>query len=233
MNERAPISVILPTLNAAALLPATLAALAPAAVIGLVREVLVSDGGSTDATQAVAEAAGARFLAGEKGRGAQLMNGAAAARGRWLLFLHADTVLDASWADEAAALIAGGEGDAGVFTLKFGAPGLAPSIVAAGAMIRTRIFRSPYGDQGLLIARRLYDEIGGYSAMPLFEDVDIVDRLVRAKGSSVIRVLKSAAVTSPARYQRDGYAKRVVTNAFCLAMFRLGFAPEKIAKIYK
>lgn len=233
MERRAPVSVIIPTFNAAQRLPATLAALAPASISGLVREVIVSDGGSSDETAAIAEAAGAHLVAGEKGRGAQLARGAAASRGEWLLFLHADTVLGEGWADDAARLIAGGKDRAGVFTLKFDGGGRAPAVVAAGAMIRTRFFASPYGDQGLIVSRALYERLGGFRPLPLFEDVDLIDRLLRAKGRKSLVILKSTAATSPERYQRDGYARRVVKNALCLAMYRLGVAPEKIAALYQ
>jgi rSAM/selenodomain-associated transferase 2 len=233
MDERAPISVIIPTLNAAERLPSCLAALAPAAIAGLVREVVVSDGGSWDATRAIAEAAGARVVVGDAGRGAQLARGASASRGRWFLFLHADTVLEKTWRDEARALIDEGESRAGVFTLRFDRRGVAPFLVAAGAMLRTRTFAAPYGDQGLLVSRAVYDEVGGYRQMVLFEDVDLIDRLIRLKGRGALRVLKSRATTSAERYARDGYARRVVKNAYCFSLYRLGVAPEKIARIYK
>ncbi len=230
---RAPLSVVIPALNAEAGLPATLAALAPAALSGLIREVIVVDGGSTDATCAMAEAAGARVLAAPPGRGSQIKAGADAARGDWLLFLHADTALDAGWPDEAGAFMRAGKARAAVFTLAFNARGLGPAIVSAGAMLRTRLFASPYGDQGLLIARTLYDAAGGYRALPLMEDVDLIDRLRRKGGRRAIAVLKARAVTSASRYERDGYAKRVLKNACCLVMHRFGVAPEKIAAFYR
>lgn len=232
MDRRAPISVVIPTLDAAASLPATLASLSEAAIGGLVREVVISDGGSSDGVEAVAEAAGARLVAGEKGRGGQLARGADAAQGRWFLFLHADTALEPGWEREAWALIARSDEAAGVFTLKFDAPGILPALVSAGAMVRTRMFASPYGDQGLLISRSLYQSIGGYRPLPLFEDVDIIDRLVRAKGKKALVTMKSRAVTSADRYRREGYLRRVFRNARCLAMFRLGVPPEKIAAMY-
>jgi rSAM/selenodomain-associated transferase 2 len=225
------ISVILPTLNAEARLPACLAALVPAAVEGLVKEVIVSDGGSRDATQAIAEGAGASFIVGEKGRGGQLARGAAAARGRFLLFLHADTVLDPTWAEDVKALD-GDEERAGVFTLAFDAKGLAPRVVAAGAMARTRILRAPYGDQGLFISRSLYDQLGGYRDAPLFEDVDLIDRLMRRGGRRALVVFPSRAATSAERYLKDGYAKRVFKNFACLALYRFGVAPARIAAFY-
>jgi rSAM/selenodomain-associated transferase 2 len=233
MHAPAPISVVIPTLNAERALPATLASLVPAAVEGLVREVIVSDGGSADATRDIVREAGARLVEGERGRGGQLARGADAARGAWLLFLHADTAIEASWSKEALALIESGEERAGVFTLRFAAGGLAPALVAAGAMIRTRVLLSPYGDQGLLISRRLYDAVGGYRPLPLFEDVDFVERLVRARGRRALKVLKSEATTSPDRYLHDGYARRVLKNALCLAMYKAGVAPGKIASLYQ
>lgn len=233
MEERAPISVVIPTLNAEATLPAALAALAPSAIGGLIREVVVADGGSDDRTQAICEAAGARLIRGAKGRGAQLAMGADAARGRWFLFLHADTVLGESFEDEAAAHLARGEESAGVFTLRFDRAGLAPRLVAAGAMIRTRLLASPYGDQGLLISRTLYERIGGFRPMTLFEDVDIIDRLVRRAGRRALRILKTDATTSAARYVRDGYVSRVAKNACCLAMFRLGVPTDRIEAFYR
>ncbi|MFQ5562207.1 MAG: TIGR04283 family arsenosugar biosynthesis glycosyltransferase [Parvularculaceae bacterium] len=227
------ISVVIPTLDAAVHLPATLDALVPAAVDGLVKEVVIADGGSADATLAVAEDAGACVVAAPKSRGAQLKAGAEAARSAWLLFLHADTKLSPAWIEAARAFIESGDDRAATFTLRFDAQGLRPSLVVAGAMLRTRLFTAPYGDQGLLISRRLYDDIGGFRDMPLFEDVDIVRRLVRKKGRRALCALKAQAVTSAERYARDGYVRRVLKNAWCLALYKAGVAPERIMKVYR
>ena len=95
------ISVIIPTLNAERTLAHTLAALVPAVVDGIVQEAILVDGGSTDETRAIAEAAGTHLIEARRGRGSQLEAGASQARGDWLLFLHADTVLEPGWAEEA------------------------------------------------------------------------------------------------------------------------------------
>ena len=91
------ISAVIPTLNSEATLATTLEALIPAVVEGVVREVIVADGGSTDRTLKIADQSGARVVTSETGRGLQLKSGAAAAKMPWLLFLHADTVLDPGW----------------------------------------------------------------------------------------------------------------------------------------
>jgi len=227
------ISVIIPTLNADARLGACLDALVTPALGGLVKEVIVVDGGSNDSTLAMADSFGTRILAAPPGRGGQLAAGAKTARGDWLLFLHADTVLEEGWAQEVAQFMREPLDKAAVFTLQFDAKGFAPKLVAAGAMARTRFLKTPYGDQGLLMSRALYDELGGYKDMPLMEDVEFVRRLVRAKGRDAVRIMKAKALTSPARYEHDGYARRVLKNFVTLMRYQLGAAPEELAKAYR
>lgn len=222
------ISVVVPTLDAAATLPACLDSLMPG--LSVIKEVIVSDGGSSDATVDVADAAGARLVSSPKGRGHQLAAGAAAARAAYLLFLHADTTLEASWPIEAERFMATG-GDAATFTLAFRTDDVGARIVAAGAMLRTRIFKLPYGDQALLVAAPLYHALGGYRPLPIMEDVDFIERLVRARGRGALRVLRTRAVTSADRYRR-GYARRVLRNAWLIAQYRAGVDPERLARNY-
>ncbi len=228
------ISVIIPTLNAQNGLGQTFAALVPAAVEGLITEVIVADGGSTDDTALIADAAGAKFIqSAGGGRGPQLIAGAAAAKGRWLLFLHADTVLEAGWEREAEAHInkiqtGAAPQKAAAFRFALNDTGAAPRIWESVVGLRCAALRLPYGDQGLLISRVLYDELGGFSAIPLMEDVEFVRRLGRNRMS----ILRSRAMTSPERYKREGYVRRTARNIYCLSLYFAGVAPEKIAKIY-
>ena len=83
-----------------------------------------------------------------------------------------------------------------------------------------------------MISRALYGRLGGYGEEPLFEDVSLVDRIVRAGGRGALAVLPARAVTSAERYVRDGYARRVLKNTVCLALYRAGVAPAKIAGFY-
>ncbi|MEZ5920308.1 MAG: TIGR04283 family arsenosugar biosynthesis glycosyltransferase [Parvularculaceae bacterium] len=227
------ISVVIPTLNAKAGLGSALACLEAARDQGLVREIIIADGGSSDTTEKIAGSAGARIVKCDRGRGLQLATGAACAVSDWLLFVHADTWLDGEWEMQAKAHIADGKDKVGVFRLRFSSRGLAPRIVAAGAMIRTWLLKTPYGDQGLLISRKLYDEIGGYKPMRLFEDVEFIDRITRQNGRNAIRVLSADAVTSASKYQQDGYVTRVFKNFRCLMMYRFGRSIEDIEQAYQ
>jgi rSAM/selenodomain-associated transferase 2 len=226
------ISVVIPTLNAEASLGRTLAALVPAAVDGLVREVIVVDANSTDRTTAIAESAGATVVAAGTGRGAQLAAGAARTRFPWLLFLHADTVLEPGWEREVLRFLEGVEAQgrplAAAFRFALDDLGVRPRVLERLVAWRCVLLRIPYGDQGLLVPRPLYDEIGGYRPLPLMEDVDIVRRLGRAR----LRLLQARAVTSAERYRRDGYLRRSSRNLLCLALYGLRVPTPLIGRIY-
>jgi rSAM/selenodomain-associated transferase 2 len=228
------ISVVVPTLDAEAGLGQTLAALVPAAVSGLVRQVIVVDGGSSDRTLAITEEAGCTVLTVDGGRGAQLGAGAAAAAQPWLLFLHADTVLESEWERAAATFIEQVESGAlsekaAAFRFALDDTGLAPRLLERLVALRCSALALPYGDQGLLISRRLYEAVGGYPAIPLMEDVALVRKLGRRR----LRVLPPRARTSAARYRRDGYLARPLRNLSCLILYYLGVSPMTLVRVYR
>lgn len=226
---RAPVSVVVPCLNAAAAIGPLLADLARGAAEGLVRELIVSDGGSTDEIAEIAEAVGAQLISGPAGRGGQLSRGAEAAQGEWLLFLHADSRLSDDWIAAARDHLERAPDRAAVFRLAFDQSGFAARWVAGWANARTRLFALPYGDQGLLVSRALYDAVGGYRDIPLMEDVAIV----RALGRRRIRLLSSMITTSADRYRREGWLRRGWRNWRCVAAYFAGVDPEKIAERYR
>jgi len=228
------ISVIIPTLNAEAGLASCLSALVTATVEGLVREVIIVDGGSGDRTLEIAEQAGATIIRAGAGRGTQLKAGADAARFPWLLFLHADTVLEPGWERDATAFVErvdlGHRPEAAAaFRFALDDVGFKPRVIEAGVALRCIVLRLAYGDQGLLLARRLYGEVGGYRELPLMEDVDLVRRLGRRR----LVTLRARAVTSAIRYRRDGYTLRALRNLACLSLFYLRVPASVIARIYR
>ncbi len=224
----APLSIIIPALNAEGDLPACLESLMPGLGAGLIREVILVDGGSSDATVEMAEASGAVILGSIPGRARQLIKGAAAARGDWLLFLHADTALSPDWAERTLTHMADRPDKAAAFSLRFRSDAPPAKWLAARANRRSRWLGLPYGDQGLLVSRTLYDETGGYEDVPLMEDV----KLVRAIGKSRLALLSAEARTSAAKYERDGWRKRAYRNAWLIIRHHLGASPEKLARAY-
>lgn len=226
-NMTAPFSIIIPTLNAAEQLPATLNALLPGVEAGVVREVLISDGGSTDATAQIAEDAGAEWISGPAGRGGQLRRGAQACRAEWLLFVHADTWLAPDWVGAAMTHRDAHPNLAAAFRLKFRAKGLAPKLVAGWANLRTSALNLPYGDQGLLMSRTLYDYVGGFADQPLMEDVAMA-RALRGR----VRLLHSEAETGAERYVQNGWLRQGARNLGTLARYSLGADPQELAKRY-
>jgi rSAM/selenodomain-associated transferase 2 len=192
-------------------------------------EIIVVDGGSSDGTQALAASRGARVLTSATGRGAQLVAGAAAARGRWLLFLHADTRLSEGWRQAATEFMAAGDKDhAGYF--RYALDDDAPAARRLEALVawRCRLLGLPYGDQGLLIAREFYQRLGGFRPMPLMEDVEFIRRIGRRR----LVMLDAQAMTSAARYRRDGYLRRSGRNMACLALYHLGLPPRSLVRLY-
>jgi len=225
----APLSIIIPALNAADQLPLCLAALMPGVEAGLIREVVLVDGGSSDTTKAIADEAGAVMIDSAPGRGLQLKTGAEAARGDWLLFLHADTALAPDWTEAVLRHMEQSPDKAAAFTLAFRSDAHMAKRVARRANWRARTFGLAYGDQGLLISRALYEAVGGYEPVPLMEDVKIARKLGKAR----LTLLSAEARTSADKYERDGWRKRSLSNLWTLTRYYCGASPDKLAERYR
>lgn len=213
------ISAVVPTLDAGDGLALCLASLTEA------DEIIVADGGSTDATVGIAKAAGAKVVTSNRGRGLQLAKGAAAARGDALLFIHADTHLTPGWRALAERHLASSHHPA-CFRLKLDDPAWQARLIERAVALRTRLAGLPYGDQGLLVTRPAYDVAGGFRPLILMEDVDLIRRLARPV------MLDGDALTSADRWRRDGWARRTFRNLTCLSLWRLGVSPDRIARLY-
>jgi len=228
------ISVIIPTLNAESGLAPCLTALVPATVDGLVREVVVVDGGSCDRTVEIVDQAGATLVRSAPGRGCQLATGAQHARMPWLLFLHADTVLETGWEREAATFMERVDSGqrphaAAAFRFALDDLGFKPRLVELVVACRCALLGLPYGDQGLLIQARHYRQTGGYKPMPLMEDVELVRRIGRRR----LAILRARAVTSAVRYRREGYVRRTMRNLSCLMLYFLRVPNGVIERLYR
>lgn len=220
------IDVVIPALNAARSLAPTLASLG--GDHGLQLSVTVCDGGSRDDTTTIARQAGAAVIVTAPGRGRQLADGAEVGGAPWLLFLHADTTLSKGWAAAARQVMAMPAPVAGYFRLRFASTDPRARRLERLVAWRCRTFGLPYGDQGLLIERAFYRQSGGFRALPLMEDVDLVRRI----GRRYLVALDADAVTSAERYERDGWLARPMRNLGCLALYFAGLSPAVIRRLY-
>jgi hypothetical protein len=164
-------------------------------------------------------------VSGPPGRGGQLRRGAEAARGEWLLFLHADTVLSESWVVAVRRHMMAAPREAGWFRLEFDEAGAAAAWTAGWANWRSRLLGLPFGDQGLLGRRDVYRAAGGFPDQPLMEDVALIRRLRT-------RELAAVARTSAERYRRDGWFRRGWRNLSTLGLWYAGASPDRLARRY-
>lgn len=194
--------------------------------------VVVSDGGSVDGTLNCAARAGAGLALGASGRGAQLKLGAKLAvlsggSDDWFLFLHADSQLPDHWRDVVRDAI--GQDHPRYFRFKADASGLKPLLMNQMVALRCWALGLPYGDQGLLISRALYEQVGGHAKMALFEDVDLVERL---KKITKLRPLPAALTTDVSKHWRDGLWRRGTRNLRLLWRYKRGATVSELLKAY-
>jgi rSAM/selenodomain-associated transferase 2 len=219
------ISVIIPTLNEENTLQATIASARAEAV-----EIIVSDGGSEDATLAIAGKQADLTLSSACGRGEQMNAGAAAARGDALLFLHADTLLPEGWMEEVVEILKDGRVSCGAFRFALPEKSAAFGLISAMVNLRSKWLKLPYGDQALFMRRERFEEAGGFKTLPIMEDVDFVRRLGK-KGEVVIA--GKAVLTSSRRWQKEGWVWTTIRNQVLLWLYLLGVPPERLYRFYR
>ncbi|MDH3225177.1 MAG: TIGR04283 family arsenosugar biosynthesis glycosyltransferase [Gemmatimonadota bacterium] len=225
-GSRAFFQVVIPTLDEREALPA---------LVHDLREwdpglqLIVADGGSSDGTRTLAREAGCRVLWTGPGRARQMNAGAGVVTAPWILFVHADCRIAPAALAAAQAHLTRQPHRAGFFGLRIRHPGWIFRVIESGQRWRQRLLGLAYGDQGLLISRALFREVGGFPDEPLMEDVLIVRRLMRAGRLSE---LPARIETSPRRYLSNGPVRQTARNAWNLARFLLGTAPGTLASSY-
>lgn len=222
---RAPISIVIPTLNSQNTVRKTLASLFEGIEAGIVRELIVVDGGSTDETREIVEECGGKFISSAASRGYQLKKGVNLAKGDFIFVLHSDSVLEQGWSEIVKKYL---NKDAGYYCkLSFDIIHPLASMTSTWANARSLIFNLPYGDQGLLIPRKLLMENGSYSPIPIMEDVELA---LRFKGK--LFCMPVVITTSSRKYRKNGWLRQGSKNIVRLLRFLLGADPNNLSDDY-
>ncbi len=218
--ESPRLSIVVPVLNEAPLLPALarhLAAVAPRAERWLV------DGGSTDGSAEVAERAGFSVIRAERGRWRQMNAGAEASRGDVLLFLHADTRLPVG-ASAAVERCLGSGAAVGAFRLRLDDRRPSLRLMELGAGLRSRWMGLPLGDQALFCRRETFEALGGFADLPFLEDLDFVSRAARL---GPVVTLPDPIVTSARVWAQRGVWRTMAWNGWVTARYLRGWRPRE------
>ncbi|MBI3812364.1 MAG: TIGR04283 family arsenosugar biosynthesis glycosyltransferase [Nitrospirae bacterium] len=220
------LSIIIPTLNEAAVIEKTLAALPRAGGI----ERIVVDGGSSDGTADLAKRHLDMVLMTEAGRGRQMNAGAREARGDILLFLHADAQLSQGAPAAVSTALENPAVVGGAFRLAIDS--LRPDLrmVARIANLRTRVTGVPYGDQGIFVRRSVFERLGGYPEWPLLEDLEFGRRL---KAAGKVVFLSQSVTVSSRRWDREGVGYATLRNQIFVLLYFLGVSPMRLARWYR
>jgi rSAM/selenodomain-associated transferase 2 len=165
------------------------------------------------------------WVTAPRGRARQMNAGAAAAHGEWLLFLHADTRLPPGWRAAVDRAHADARVNLGCFRFALDSPSPAARLIEMGVRLRVRIFSLPYGDQALFVRREAFVGLGGYSDLPIMEDVDLVRRL---RETGRLYAASEEAVTSARRWEEDGWLRRTARHLRLIVRYFAGVHPERL-----
>ncbi len=220
------ISVIIPTLNEEVQIEGAVRR----ALTGFGREVIVVDGGSSDATREAASAAGARIICSRPGRATQMNAGAQQARGDILLFLHADARLPDAWDRQIRQVIRQPEVVLGYFPFAVDADFTGRRWVEWGTNVRSRLFKRPYGDQGFFLRRQDFEAIGGFPEVPILEDLLLVKQ-ARQRGG--LACTGTPLTVSSRRWQKHGAFRTTGINQLILFSAWCGADLDRLHRAYR
>jgi rSAM/selenodomain-associated transferase 2 len=224
----AKVSIIMPVLDEAGGIGAALGALQPARGAGA--EIIVVDGGSRDASAALARPLADRVIEAPRGRASQMNAGAAVAAGEILLFLHADTVLPDGATSRVKQALADGRFGWGRFDVAIEGAHPLLAVVAKLMSWRSRWSGIATGDQAIFVRRDAFRAVGGFPAIPLMEDVALSAALKRVSRPAALR---ERVVTSGRRWERHGVVRTIATMWRLRAAYALGADPHELARRYQ
>ena len=224
------LSVVIPALDEADGLEPALDALRPLRARG--HEVVLADGGSTDATVELAARGVDRVVAAPRGRARQMNAGAHAATGDVFVFLHADTRLPADADRLVLEALDGQRACWGSFAVRLSGPGPALRVIERFITLRSRLTGIATGDQALFVTRERFQAVGGFADLPLMEDVELCRRLKRTGAGRPARP-PGPVVTSSRRWEADGVLRTVWRMWWLRAAYALGASPERLARHYR
>ncbi|UCD10872.1 MAG: TIGR04283 family arsenosugar biosynthesis glycosyltransferase [Nitrospinaceae bacterium] len=219
------ISVVIPTLNEAKALPESLKAVH----CHRPHEVIVADGGSDDGTQDIARRAGCRVVCSPPGRAAQMNAGALAASGEVVLFLHADSRVSEKCFTKMAQAMNRDDRVGGAFSLSIESDLWSLRLISTLATLRSRYLHLVYGDQAIFVRARAFHELGGFSPLPICEDLDFFRRL---KNHGPVVLLREKTVTSARRWRAEGVFFTTARNIAIASLFLLGCSPKILSRWY-
>jgi len=220
------ISVIVPALNEAHGIAAALERVASQESV----ELIVVDGGSTDATPEIAAFFNAMVVRSQKGRAIQMNTGARHATGGTLLFLHADTLLPAGWPALVHAALDMPRTAGGAFQFRLDGRFRGARLIERLANFRSRRLQLPYGDQALFVRTAVFRALGGFPYLPIMEDFAFVRRL---RDFGAVRVVPRPAVTSARRWATKGVVRTTLINQLIIAAYFAGVPPQVIARLFR
>lgn len=218
------VSVIIPTLNEAAHLAETLRHV----IAAQPHEIIIADGGSSDATLGMATEAGAHIIHTERGRGTQMNAGSRVATGELLFFLHADTLPPINCAEAIRETLRAPQTIAGAFRFRLREP--APrgaAIIERLTAWRSESLQLPYGDQGLYVRRAMFAALGRFPEWPVLEDIEFIRR---ARKQGRVAIHPSAVRTSGRRWQQQGFMRTFFRHQLILGGYYAGVSPARLAR---